>query len=76
MKKLTLLLCSFSISAEKRQKLSFITRLVQKGAAPRGWGYWSQRGELFVVMRIGGRAGANSGTRNAKDNAEIRPVAE
>lgn len=36
----------------------------------------SRKGGMLVVMRIGGRADANSGTHNAKDNAESQQVAQ
>jgi hypothetical protein len=75
MKKLTLLLFSLSISAEKRQKLSFITGLVQEGTVPRRCICVSRSGGMFVVMRIGVRVAANSDIRSAKDSVESLSVA-
>lgn len=36
----------------------------------------SRKDGMLAAMRIGGRAGANSGTHNAKDNVESQQVAQ
>ncbi len=61
-------------TTERAKKLLFMSRFVLQGSAFGGRGLLKPQ-KRGVVMRIGGKAGANSDTRNANGNVENLLVA-